>query len=131
MPNTELDLWPDDIGHSDIVAPVTIMRQQASFLGRKTQNIIEGDVVTKFNQDNENFVHYFFLVAPALQDYRYKLFTIRHEISFYPLFLHSERTDNKEVTVPNQDVFLKVLMKEFNSEKTRSVIESMVAQSEK
>ncbi len=131
MPNTELDLWPDDIGHSDLVAPVAIMRQQASFLGRKTQNLVRGNIVSTFNQSNENLVHYFFMVAPALQEYRYKLFTVRHKISFYPLFLYSERTDGKEVEVANQDEFLETLKAEFNSEKARSVIESMIAQSEK
>ena len=128
MPNTELDLWPDDIGHSDLVAPVTILRMQATLLRRKTQGTVSGDVVTRIFGDT--FKHEFFIEAPAI-DYRYLLFSITHEISFYPLKIDSNTLADTISDITNEEEFLEALKKEFNSEKARSVIESMVAQSEK
>ena len=128
MPITKLDLWPDDIGHSDLVSPVTILRMQATFLRRKTKSTVLGNVESKARGDR--FSHYFFLVAPAL-DYRYLLFTIIHEISFYPLQIRSGTLGDTTSEITNEEEFLEALKKEFNSEKARSVIESMVAQSEK
>ena len=124
MPNTELDLWPDDIGHSDLVAPVTILRMQATLLRRKTKSTVSGDVVTAII--GNTFNHRFYLEAPAI-DYRFLLFTIFHEISFYPLRI---RSGGSEIEITNEEEFLEALKKEFNSEKARSVIESMVAQSD-
>ena len=128
MPITKLDLWPDDIGHTDLVSPVTILRMQATFLRRKTKSTVLGNVESE--AIGNRFSHYFFLVAPAL-DYRYLLFTIIHEISFYPLQIRSGTLGDTTSEITNEEEFLEALKKEFNSEKARSVIESMVAQSEK
>ncbi len=38
------DLWPNDFKIDDIKAPVTLLREQASLLGQKTQNIVEAQV---------------------------------------------------------------------------------------
>ncbi len=128
MSNTELDLWPDDIGHSKLIAPVAILRRQASLLGEKTKNIVKGDVTSHFDQQRGAFSYSFLLVAPALDNYRYKLFSIYHKVLFYPLELYPEIDPDK--TIENQDELLEALKKEFNSEKTRGVIQSMIAQSE-
>lgn len=39
-----VDLWPADIGEPNIRTPVSILREQASLLGEKTNNIVEGQV---------------------------------------------------------------------------------------
>ena len=38
------DLWPDDIAVTSLQVPVTILRQQATLLGEKTKNLVEGEV---------------------------------------------------------------------------------------
>jgi len=40
------DLWPKDIGNTNLRAPVSILREQASLLGEKTQNLVKADVYT-------------------------------------------------------------------------------------
>ena len=45
------DLWPDDIEHTSVKAPVTILREQGTFLGRKTSNLVEGEITVGSNSD--------------------------------------------------------------------------------
>ncbi len=40
-------LWPNDIGVTDQNAPVTILRDQASLLGRQLRNVVKAEVKTK------------------------------------------------------------------------------------
>ncbi len=74
-----MDLWPQNLESlAPARAPVTILREQASLLGRKTKNLLEGEIVQvtpyKAEEDAE-FVYRFNIMAPALGDYRYGLFT--------------------------------------------------------
>ena len=41
-----VDLWPEDIAvYTKLRSPATILREQASLLGDRTQNLVEADVV--------------------------------------------------------------------------------------
>lgn len=43
MSTESMDLWPENIGASTTeLSPVAILRQQASLLGQKTKNLVEG-----------------------------------------------------------------------------------------
>ena len=63
-----LDLWPEDIGPiPDLKSPVTILREQASLLGKKTNNLVEAELVqleAVISEDRE-FSYAFLIVAPA------------------------------------------------------------------
>jgi len=81
------DLWPEDIGPiSDLKAPVVILREQASLLGKKTNNLVEAEV-KQLPPTNRKFHYAFLIVAPALDNYRYELFTISHGINSYPIII--------------------------------------------
>src|ERR1044071_5642497 len=91
------DLWPNDIAPTmEQVPPVTILKQQAALLGRNMKNVIEGEVETD-TADFQRFLrHTFYLVAPALNFYRYPLLTVEHDVTkMYPA----------EVTVALQEKF--------------------------
>lgn len=125
------NLWPDDIAVTGVVAPVTILKDQASVLGQRTKNLVEGRV-TQSNEPfhEDNFTYRFDLVAPALNNYRYRLFSISHGVEFYPLIItNSAAFNGDEVEVPNEEEFLNALGNIFSSEKTRRVITSLIAQS--
>jgi hypothetical protein len=82
------DLWPENFQEPDSQAPVSILREQARFLGQKTQNKVEGEVHTSSgNHHLGEFQHHFFLVAPPLDHYRYRLFSVYQGIDFYPLHI--------------------------------------------
>ena len=126
------NLWPEDIDVSEVIAPVTILKEQASLLGERTKNLVEGRVTP--NNDNflytTDFVYDFDLVAPALNNYRYRLFTIEHNVDLYPLFIRNfEAFAVPRLEVPNEEEFLTRLAEIFSSRKAKSVIKSLIAQS--
>jgi hypothetical protein len=136
------DLWPKDIGQTALRAPVTILREQASLLGEKTQNLVKADVDTlsphsPYNQFGAEFVHRFYLIAPALDDYRYKLFEITHPVDLYPVNFHLDEDIQEELLAKNgkeplsaqtEDELTNILGKILNSEKAKHVVRALLAQ---
>ena len=46
MVNSMNDLWAEDIGVTTVKTPVAILKEQASLLGNKTQNLVIGEVLS-------------------------------------------------------------------------------------
>ena len=126
MTTTIEDLWPADFAPEDQTPPVTILRQQAAMLGKKTKNLVEGDVITEATESG-SFKHTFYLIAPALDDYRYCLFYIHHELVFYPL--HIVDCNGSNTVCPDEDTFRSALRVRFAAENTLKVISTLIAQS--
>src|SRR5229473_392111 len=96
------DLWPEDIERVSNKPPVTILKEQASFLGQRTKNIVTAEVrqleqasdydiilgvvppVIPGHPPHYDFNYRFYIVAPALQDYHFKLFDLSHNVEPYP-----------------------------------------------
>jgi hypothetical protein len=117
------NLWPDDIGESDLVTPVSILREQAALLGPKTENLVTAEVRTAAVQ--KNIQHSFDLIAAALK-YRYQLFTVTHAISLYPL---TGSFRNTATRCANETDFRHWLASVFTSEKTKTIVKALIAQS--
>ena len=85
MPDSHEDLWGEEIKSDPLpAAPVSILREQAALLAEKTNNDLKGEVETSASGENR-FSHSFYIVAPGLDDYRYRLFYINHDVLLYPL----------------------------------------------
>lgn len=142
------DLWPDDIQslkYSDLRPPVAILKEQGTLLGRKTDNLVEGEVVRVpgdfLPEYKYDFAYIFYLVAPALSDYRYKLLDILHSVDFYPLLIGTgddvlgelpaemEKGKYDRLVADSQDRFIEILRAIFATKKVRRVIEAIIAQS--
>jgi len=139
------DLWPDDIPRIELRSPVAILREQASLLGRKTQNLVEAEVKPLDTKSSPStgrydFGYAFLVTAPALGNYRYTLFRIYHGIQLYPLDVDPDADIAKEIpchlgaggrstfTVESEDDLLEALKKIFNARKTRQLINVLLAQ---
>lgn len=121
MPDTN-DFWPADIADSNLVTPVTILKEQAALLGEKTRQLVKGEVVTQTT--GSMLVHYFYIVAPTL-NYRFELFNISHGVNFYPLtltYLNSARPIKSEAE------FKEKLKEIFAAQHTLNVVHSILAQ---
>jgi hypothetical protein len=116
----QTDLW-GDIQTEKIRTPVSILREQAALLGPKTQNIVEAKVDTR--SERGDFYHYFTLVVPALDNYKYNLFAISHDIRLYPVLVQSEGTQ-----LTNEQTFTEWLGRKLTSAETRKLISSLIAQ---
>ncbi len=137
------DLWPVEIASvTDEVPPVTILKQQASLLGQKTKNIVEGKVETTLS-DNEGVLrHTLYLVAPALNFYRYPLLDVEHKAtSMYPakIKVRSAEKSQKDIRddiwdlqnapADNEEEFKNKLKSVFADEETKKIIGALLAQS--
>lgn len=123
------NLWPEDIAVTDAVAPVVILKEQAALLGQQTQNLVEARVYPGQSRYSEYpFVYYFELVAPALENYRYRLFEISHGVEFYPVRIGFEGFDGYS-DAKSENEFMEELANIFSSERTKRIISSLIAQS--
>jgi hypothetical protein len=123
------NLWPEDIAVTEAVAPVTVLKEQASLLGQQTQNLVEARVRPgKPDFGKYSFVYRFDLIAPALDGYTYSLFKISHDVGLYPLQIDFEDSGYPRI-VGNEDQLMKQLEIIFASEKTKAIISSLIAQS--
>lgn len=128
MPTTTLDLWPNDIAVSDEITPVSILREQASLLGQKTKNLVQGKVELLSGKGG-TFLYGFYLVAPALDHYKYRLLSIQYPIEHYPVTINFE-AGNRVLTANDYNEFVAKLGDVLVDEKTRSIVRSLVSQSQ-
>ena len=128
------DLWPEDISHeTDLVMPVTILREQAAALTQRTKGIIEAEVKSQKPQANsDQIVHRFMLIAPSLDGYSHELFCVVHRMNGYPLSVYFGETkfgEREEGAAPDQESFMDFLRMIFSSASTKAVIQALIAQS--
>jgi hypothetical protein len=125
---------------------VALLKEQAALLGQKTQNLVTARVgVSRFSSNENEFAFEFVLQAPALGDYSYVLFAILYGIEIYPVefFVAREffkerppgiRVDESgpdlEVTAENEEQLITVLRLILQSERTRQIVQGILAQSQ-
>lgn len=143
--NPTLDLWPSNLEAVKVVPPAAILRQQAALLAQKTQGLVTASVqpssrtvrVEAFPLLGQQppppapdaVEHDFYLTSPALGDYRYRLLSIRHgAVALYPVEIHSGAS-GAPLVAASEDQFVEMLRTVFNSEETKRVVGSLLAQS--
>ena len=117
------DLWPDDIGQTNIITPVSILREQAAALGGKTDNLVTAEVIS--SADATYFTHSFQLIAPALS-YKYQLFYVRHTITLYPI---QGIYKNTAKTITSESELIQWLGEVLAATETKNIIRALIAQS--
>ncbi|MFY7999542.1 MAG: hypothetical protein ACOVSW_13170 [Candidatus Kapaibacteriota bacterium] len=91
------NLWPT-IEQTITRTPLSILREQATYLGQQTHNIILGDVKSQQVSGTYTIAHYFYIVAPALGNYRYLLLHITHSAALlYPSQIYFDALKNKNL----------------------------------
>jgi len=85
-------------------SPVNILKRQGRFLDARTKGIVTVSVIMETSSVSEQkvtssdtFRYSFYLVAPALNDYRYRLFSVEYNTDFYPLVIELESALCKEI----------------------------------
>ena len=150
------DLWPKEFNYTQVKAPVTILKEQAALLGQKTKNLLEAKVLLHtdtglanvatgiadqiFGDGKSKSFHYaFYFVAPTLNNYRYRFFTMSYDIQLYPVFFDVDEDlqleivngDTKKAVIANsEEELIEILRKIFNADKTMRILQSILAQIE-
>ena len=135
MANTETSLWPADLYIPPAqTPPITILREQAAWLGQQTRNLIEGEIITTDAGDSR-MIHALEARAMTLNGYTYTLFYVEHDINLYPVTLYRSFAAAKAQADPiasanSEEEFKAALRKLFASEETRRTLGAMMPQIE-
>ena len=125
-PETE-DFWPD-ITASAIITPASILKAQAAVLTRKSKGLIQAEVVSDPPVPPMAISHRLVLFVPALQNYRYTLLRIQHAVTpVYPLVI-TEGPINFPPQIKDEANFRSWLREALSSERTKNVLDSLLAQ---
>ena len=116
------DFW-GDLQATEVRTPLSILREQASMLGPKTNHLLEARVDSDVS--NGTFYHRFTLVVPALDNYTYQLFVIEHGIDLYPV---KELGDPQRLN--DEAEFTEWLRQRLTSPQTRKILSNLVAQAQ-
>lgn len=116
------DFWPENIAESKLVTPVTIIKEQAALLGEKTKQLVRGEVETTSN--GSLLIHHFSIAAPTM-NYRYELFSVQHNVSFYPAVI---KFADRTTQVLSESEFKAKLKEVFGDPHTVNVVQSILAQ---
>src|SRR5580698_3909681 len=136
MPAIIEDLWPD-LNLAAIVTPLSILREQAALLGKRTKGVLIGEVETWGVE--ERISHSFNVAVPSLGDYKYRLFLIQHLPIGYPVYVtawwqsledhFSQREKGMdEKTLADENAFRNWLRLTLHSDEVKRIIENLYAQ---
>lgn len=122
------NLWPEFSLDEVIRSPKTVLNEQAEFLANGTKNLLTANV-NSYNNDFNEIAHDFIIIAPNLNGYRYKLFTLTHDsIMVYPCEIY-EHNYGGTLEIDNESQLLAALKVIFSNETTKKVIKSLISQS--
>lgn len=119
------DLWPETLGQLTQTPPNTILREQGQILANKTKGLLEGVVST--SKSGTGFLHQFFLVAPLLDNYTYRLLLVQHDLGLYPAEATFEG-DGQTTKCNSAEEFQRFLRSVFSSPKTMEIVSVLLAQ---
>jgi hypothetical protein len=121
----DIDLWPKASFETDAVTPVSILRRQAALLGEKTRQLVMADVASSAN--SSQITHAFRLVVPALDNYKYELFNVRHRVDqLYPVDGYFDSLYRP--SIQDQSGLVQWLKEVLSSETTLKKIDALMAQ---
>jgi hypothetical protein len=136
MAANQRDLWPAIATPTKAGFPVAILREQAEVLQNKTNGLVTAEVrsgtgvpLTSGELGEQYIFHAFYLVAPLLENYMYRLFTVEHPKleQVYPLLIKDSPVG--EIKVDTEEDFVEALRKIFADDKTQRIIQALMAQS--
>ena len=122
-----MDLWPEEIQPTQVTPPVAILKRQASLLGTRTKAALRGKVETTILGGRLH--HSFYIVAPALENYRYELFEVTHLGEMpYPVTIWAGPKPEHGDELKSEQEFTEWLRDVLTSEETRRVVGALLAQ---
>ncbi|MBU8730442.1 hypothetical protein KM915_10290 [Cytobacillus oceanisediminis] len=134
-------LWPSSFDEQNSQTPQEILEQQAKFLPKITEDMVvavleevEEDFFDKMIEGLKgDFFYQFLLKSKFLPNYHFRVMTFSHEITIYPIYIRFEDEIKKELAlqartlvINNEEEFIQLIEKLFNSERMKKVIGAMI-----
>lgn len=147
MPDTITNLWSPQL-KSKVLSPFAILRIQASQVSPMTQGILRAEVapISSEKQMTINLE----IVAPALNNYRYLLLSVKHDINiYYPSIVSSKGLTIRETVKTgafrseekiniesvatkvaySEDQFIAILKEALQAPENIALLQSLIARS--
>ena len=109
---------------ADMRTPLGILREQAAALTKATNGVLVGAVETERRGDD--LILKLEIVAPALNDYRYRILNYQQPIGLYPGIFYGDGTDITKVS--DEANFVSAIKLILASEAIKNVLKSLLAQ---
>jgi len=129
------DFWPAVIKETPgLVPPITLLKEAGTDLGDKTNHMLRGQVETNASGGDYDFEHIFYIVAPALDNYRYEILRVLHGITLYPARVIRRPAPNVFAPAVIEDApdaaqLRKLLQAAFNDPTVQKAVGALLAQS--
>lgn len=129
-----LDTFFDGVIEEDssVKPPIAVLKELAQGLETKTKGLL----LCKVDQTvwTDKFELEFYITAPSLNDYSYKVFSLKHDLNFYPLDVYEPRgggmlsSSSSFSTAKDQKELEEILKTIFSSSQVKRVINGLLAQ---
>ena len=137
-----VDLLPNKYSKAKLKAPMTILKQQASLVGKKTNHKVVASVErAAIPVRNDDALRYHFLFStPARPIYHYHHFSIEHDVDLYPVFFYLDEDTQEDVeskigkwygilTAKSEEELELVLREVLRADETQRIIKKIYAHS--
>lgn len=121
------NLWGEIPQPEEIRTPYTIIREQAALLEEVTDGILQGRVRKVQDEDTKSFTYFLDILAPALDDFVFRVLMIRYEITLYPVAVKDFVNDMND-ECDTEERFVEVLEKILGSDEMKRVISGLMSQ---
>ena len=123
---TEQSLWGDFGAFEAIRTPSIILREQAEFVARITDQILLGDV--RQHSYEGRFTVELSIIAPAIQRYRYKVLESSHGIELYPTEI-TDYVNDKRFSALDEEKLLGILRQVLSSGRMKETFAVLISES--
>lgn len=134
------NLWPESFDKFQISTPKEVLEDQAKLLPKLTGDLVYSEVA-ELNIHNspgeiydKSFRYGFFIRGKFLENYRYQLFSIGHNILIYPALMVLDTEISKElglanevITLDNEDQFIDILEKTLKTSRVGKIVSSIMS----
>ena len=120
-------LWGQLPLNTTLRPPVVFLREQAAALNKETQGLLRGEVLTLGARERE-LKAALDIVVPALNDYRFRLIVITHDVRLYPVEVVDYATQWSPRTCGDEEQYVAFLKEILTSPDVHQIIASLIAQ---
>jgi hypothetical protein len=122
------NLWGELPTIEKIRTPLSILREQAAFLGQLTNRLLEGEVVVNSTTIEQIEAH-LNIIAPTLDSYSVTILTIRYGfLDMYPVHLQHALDDSVRISAKDEESLINALQRILTSVSVQKVIKVLLIQ---
>jgi hypothetical protein len=123
---TDLSSIFDGVIDTDIPIkpPIAVLKE----LGQEFEKLTKGLLITGVTQHfmGDTFFTSFVINAPSLNNYTYEVFSVTHDLGFYPLSIRLKNKLSKKAV--SQEEFEAILKEVFSSPEVKKVVNGLLTQ---